>query len=478
MSSPAGPTPRGDVAGPTLPSPRSRARAADPALSGRRPWALAAARHFPGAAGRRHRGARRREGEIGALAALAHRDYRLLWSSGAVATTAFIMSFLLMPALAYDITGNNTSAGIAIMGSGVGMFFLSPIGGVIADRLRKKPLVLVGQIIPSLVILAIGVLVVTDTITIVLLTLGTLIMGLGFAFMAPARQAWMAEMVPAALLPNAVALQQIAHTGAQVLAPLAIAVFVGTLLGIGGTYLFMAALFVLILPLTLRLPNTEPAVAPGDRRSVRVELSAGAHYLFSDPQLRLLWASIVAVIVCGFAFQTLLPGFLDEALGHDPTDIGPIFLVFALSGLIINLFLPRIVGTSLAWPVMLGLGLLMAAGFLLLAGASSYGLVMLVAIPMGAGRSGFTLLNQTIMLSNTEPAYYGRITAMTMMAFGSQALLSPVWGALADSIGIRSTLLIVGLVGAVAMVATAVVWFRFVKRVVPSDTTAVPSSRG
>ena len=113
-----------------------------------------------------------------------------------------------MPALAYDITGNNTSAGIAIMGSGVGMFFLSPIGGVIADRLRKKPLVLVGQIIPSLVILAIGVLVVTDTITIVLLTLGTLIMGLGFAFMAPARQAWMAEMVPAALLPNAVALQQ------------------------------------------------------------------------------------------------------------------------------------------------------------------------------------------------------------------------------------------------------------------------------
>ena len=127
---------------------------------------------------------------------------------------------------------------------------------------------------------------------------------------------------------------------------------------------------------------------------------------------------------------------------------------------------------------MLGLGLLMAAGFLLLAGASSYGLVMLVAIPMGAGRSGFTLLNQTIMLSNTEPAYYGRITAMTMMAFGSQALLSPVWGALADSIGIRSTLLIVGLVGAVAMVATAVVWFRFVKRVVPSDTTAAPSSRG
>ena len=438
----------------------------------RRPWALAAARRSPDAAARGRAGARRGEGETGAFAALAHRDYRRLWWSSAVATTTFIMSFLLMPALAYDITGSNTSAGIAIMGSGVGMFFLAPIGGVVADRLRKKPLVLVGQMIPGLIILGIGLLVVTGAITIVLLTLGTLIMGLGFAFMGPARQAWMAEMVPASLLPNAVALQQIAHAGAQVLAPLGIALLVGTVLGVGGTYLVMAALFVLILPVTLWLPNTEPAASPADRRSVRVELSAGARYLFGDPQLRLLWVSVVAVIVCGFAFQTLLPGFLDEALGHDPTDIGPIFLVFAVAGLLINLLLPRIVGTWLTWPAMLALGLVLAAGFFLLTAVSSYGMVMLAAVPMGVGRAGFLLLNQTLMLTNTKPAYYGRMTSMTMMAFGSQALLSPVWGAVADSIGIRTAILIVGLVAAAAMLAIGVVWFRFAKPAVDAAATA------
>ena len=444
----------------------------------RRHWPLAAVRRSPDAGARRRAGARRGEGESGAFAALAHPDYRRLWWSSSVATTAFIMSFLLMPALAYDITGSNTSAGIATMGSGVGMFFLAPIGGVIADRLRKKPIVLIGQSIPGLIILGVGLLVLTGAITIVLLTLGTLIMGLGFAFMGPARQAWMAEMVPTPLLPNAVALQQIAHAGAQVLAPLGIAVLVGTVLGIGGTYLFMAALFVLILPATLRLPNTDPAVAPGDRRSVRVEMSAGARYLFGDPQLRLLWVSVVAVIVCGFAFQTLLPGFLDEALGHDPTDIGPIFLVFAAAGLIVNLLLPRIVGTALSWPAMLGLGLVLAAGFFLLASVSSYGMVMLAAVPMGVGRAGFLLLNQTLMLSNTKPAYYGRMTSMTMMAFGSQALLSPVWGAVADSIGIRTALLIVGLVGAGAMLVITAVWFRFVKPASGAATIAESSSRG
>ena len=244
-------------------------------MNARRSWTVVVGR-------RRFRPGARRSVEEGAFASLANRDYRLLWSSGLLATTAFMMSFMLMPALAYDITGSNAAAGIATMGSGVSMFLVAPIGGVIADRLSKKPIVLAGQVVPGLIILAIGVLVLTDALSIVLLTLGTLIMGFSFAFMGPARQAWVGEIVPPHLLPNAIAVQQVGMTAAQVLAPLAIALLVGTVVGIGGTYLFMATLFVLILPLTLRLPNTRPAAAPEDRRSVGVELSAGARHLFSD----------------------------------------------------------------------------------------------------------------------------------------------------------------------------------------------------
>ena len=396
----------------------------------------------------------------GTFAALGNRHYRVLWSSGLFATTAFMMSFMLMPALAYDITGSNASAGIATMGSGVGMFLVAPIGGVIADRVRKKRLVVLGQAVPGAIILAIGILVVTDSISIVLLTLGTLIMGFGFSFMAPARQAWIGEIVPPGLLANAIALQQIAMTAAQVLGPFFIAILVGSALGIGGTYLFMAALFALILPLTMSLPNTPPGVEPADRRSVGEELSEGARYLFSDRQLRLLWASFVAIIVCGFAFQTLLPGFLDQELNRDATDIGPVFVVFAIAGLSVNLLMTKLVGTSLMWPAMLGLGVVMAAGFGALAAAPSMGFALLAAIPLGAGRSGFMLLNQTLLISNTKPAYYGRVSALAMMAFGGQALMAPVWGALADSIGIRNTLIVVGTAAAVAMLLAAIMWLR------------------
>ena len=123
-------------------------------------------------------------------------DYRRLWSGSMLATTSFMMSFMLVPSVAFDITGSNASAGLAQLGSGIGMVIVAPIGGVVADRLHKKPLVLLGQTVPALVILATGILIVTDRITVPLLTLGTLVMGLGFSFMGPARQAWVAELVP------------------------------------------------------------------------------------------------------------------------------------------------------------------------------------------------------------------------------------------------------------------------------------------
>ena len=394
------------------------------------------------------------------FAAFSERNYRLLWSGSLFSTTAFMMSFMLVPSVAYEISGNNTAAGIAQLGSGISMFLVAPIGGVVADRLRKKRIVLTGQTIPGLIILLIGIFILNDWITIPLLTLGTLIMGLGFAFMGPARQAWVGELVPGPLLPNAVALQQISQNIAQVAGPLMIGILVGSWVGIGGTYIFMAALFVIVLPLTSRLPDTKPSTPRDQRRSVSVELSAGVHYVARDRQLRVLWAGFVAIVVSGFAFQTLIPGLLDQELGREPTDIGLIFLSFAIAGLVVNIPLANLVRTRWAWPAMIFMGVLMAVGFGLLSVAPTYALGLLCGVPLGIGRSGFMLLDNSLLMSNSNPAFFGRVMSLTMMAFGAQALLAPIWGSLADAIGIRETMAIVGLVALVAMALMTLAWLR------------------
>jgi MFS family permease len=381
------------------------------------------------------------------FSALEHRPYRLLWSGSMLATTAFMMSFMLVPTVAFRITGSNASAGLAQMGSGIAMLTVSPLGGVIADRLRKKPLVLVGQTVPALVIVGVGVLILTDRISVALLTIATLVMGLGFSFMGPARQAWVGELVPAEDLPNAVALQQIAQNVSQVAAPLCIAILLGRVLGLGGMYLFMASLFAVVLPLTARLPSARP-VGRTDRPPILTDMAAGVRYVWSDPRLRTLWLGFVGLVVCGFAFQTLLPGLLDEELGRSATDIGLIFLSIAVAGLLVNVPLAGIVGTRHAWTVLLAMGIVMSAGFVALGTAPSYGVAIAAGIPLGIGRSGFMLVDNALLMTGAERAYHGRVMSLAMMGFGSQALLAPLWGFLADQIGVRETLVLVGVVAA------------------------------
>lgn len=410
----------------------------------------------------------------GTFAALATPSYRRLWSGSMLATTAFIMSFMLVPSVAFEITGSNTAAGLAQMGSGVGMFAVSPIGGVIADRVRKKPVVLAGQIVPGTVILVVGLLIVTGRITVAFLTGATLVMGLGFSFMGPARQAWVAELVPRHHLANAVALQQIAQNISQVAAPLLIALLVGGRLGIGGTYLFMASVFVVVLPLTLSLPDTAPSAT--EQRPILTELVAGVRYVWHDLRLRTLWLGFVGMVVCGYAFQTLLPGLLSQELDLPPTDIGVVFLALAVAGLVVNLQLAAVVGTRWAGVALLGAGYVMAAGFALLWWAPSYPLVVAAAIPLGIGRSGYMLVDNALLMSSADPAYHGRVMSLAMMGFGSQSLLAPLWGGLADTIGVRATLAVVGAVAAVITTLVGVGWFQSQRPQPSSQPEPVPGS--
>ncbi|MCY3734226.1 MAG: hypothetical protein OXG42_08090, partial [Chloroflexi bacterium] len=109
------------------------------------------------------------------FASLAVRDYRLLWIGSLMATTAFMTTFYLVPIVAYEITGSYAASGFAQAGM-VAQLALGPFGGVIADRYKKKPLVLGSQIIPCVIIVATGVVIVSDSIPIPLLFGSTFLM--------------------------------------------------------------------------------------------------------------------------------------------------------------------------------------------------------------------------------------------------------------------------------------------------------------
>lgn len=412
------------------------------------------------------------------FASLAERDFRLLWIGSLLATTAFMTTFVLVPIVAYQITGSYAASGLAQMGL-IAQLILGPVGGVVADRYRKKPLVLAGQILPCIIIVGTGILIVSDRITIPLLFASTFLMGATFSLMGPARQSWVTDLLPRRLLPNAVALQQMSINVAQVFGPTvgSIAVLVFGF-DAGYIYLMVAALFLIAIPLTTLLPNTPPTPAPeGGRPSPMRELTDGFHYLRLRPRLRSLWMFWLLIVVCGFAMQTLIPGLMDREFGRDPNDGIIVFSVFGISALLINLPLAGIVSGRWAWPALFATGVLLALGMWLVGWAPTFAALIALSAVAGAGRSGVMLVNQSILMSNTRPEYFGRVMSWVLIAFGLQAMLAPVWGGIADVIGGRETMYIVGLVVVVGTGLMVMSWLR-TRRLPPETGTAAAALAG
>lgn len=394
------------------------------------------------------------------FAAFAEGHYRLLWGGTLFSTTAFMTSFLLVPIVAYEITESYAASGFAQMGSGVSMLLLGPIGGVIADRYAKKPLVLIGQVIPALLVLGTGVLVVTGLITVWMLFISSLLMGIGFALMGPARQAWMGELIPRPLMGSGVGLMQVAQNLALVLGPmLGSVLLIAFAFGSGQIYFLIAGFFLVALPLTTWLPNAH-ARSASQRRSITHELGSGLTYLMGSPRLRILWGYWMVITVCRFAAQILLPGYIERNFGVPASEIFLLYLIVGIVSLVANVPLAGLVSGRRAWPLLIGFGLLLALVFELAALAPSFFAMMLLAILVGISTTGVFLVNQALIMGNSRPEYFGRVMSFVVLGFAAQSLLAPIWGVAADAIGGRETMVMVGMIVLAATVLMAWGWLR------------------
>ena len=409
--------------------------------------------------------------------ALSNPQYRLLFIGSVFSMLAFMMQWTVQSVVAFELGGTNSAVGVVHLGVGVSMLVLGPFGGVVADRVSKKPMLFWGQTIVALSFFVTGALIFLELLTLPLLVLLTAVMGLVFAFLSPAQQAWVGEMVPQKILPNAVALSQLAANGSRVAGPLIAGMMLGvTAIGAGGAYIFMGLLFIAVIFAVWLLPATQ-AKPKDERNSVGEELLAGLRYVAGSAPIRTLMVLLVAIVVLGFMWQIVLPAFLERHLGRATTEVGFVLTINAVGALIVALPLTSIVGTRWAWPAMLGCGILLGIGFLLLARAETFNGVLFAVFLMGPGLSGFMLVNNALIMSNIAPGYYGRVMSLTMLAWGLQSTMSLPFGFLADSIGERQMLTLLG-IGVIAVVVLGcVVAFRLAQRgLLARPTEVVPKA--
>ena len=380
-------------------------------------------------------------------------SFRILWGGSTFALLAFMMTRTVQSVVAFDLAGNNTAVGLVALGSGVSMVFIGPIGGVFADRLSKRRVLLVGQSLIGFWFLVIGLMLATDRMTIGLLMALTFMMGTCFAFIGPTRQAYVGELVPRELLPNAVALSQLSMAFARVASPLVAGLLIAwSFTGTGGTYLFMSSLFLLVVATLFRLPSSAPT---SSGRSVFSDLGAGLSHVRERPPLLLLVGSFILVTIVGQPFVTVLPGLLEHELGQPTERIGLLFTIEAIGGLATGLAIAGMMRGARAWRLMFTMGVLSGLSMILLAVSPSFVTVLGAMFVVGVSYTGFQVTNNALLMMEADPAYFGRVMSLMMLAWGGQGLTAFPIGVLADRIGERQVL---ALEGVVIVVIATVSW--------------------
>jgi MFS family permease len=378
--------------------------------------------------------------EARSFGALSIPNYRNLFVGTLASFTAFFISTVIQGVVAFELAGSNTAVGGVIFGQGVGMFLCGPLGGAYADRLPKRRVIAVCQVLSALCFGTVGLLYASGSLEIGHLVLNGFLVGSAFGFIGPARQALVVDLVPRAVLGNAMALTTVANTMSRVSGPLLAAIFLAFEgAGPAAAYAAMSLLYLVSAGLLLLLPRSVVRDNVAETHVIQ-DLSAGLRYTWNHVRLRHLLIFFVGVMLIGFPHVTLIPGLLENQLGRSAEELTRFAFVSAIGALTASLTVARHADSPHATRIYSWLAIGFGLSLILLAGMPGFGSAVACMLLVGATSGGFHALNGAVIARETDPVYMGRVMSLSMLSFALFSMTALPLGMLADRLGERTVL--------------------------------------
>jgi MFS family permease len=388
------------------------------------------------------------------LAPLAHRDYRLLVGG---MTVSLLGDGLFLVALAWQVYSlSNTPTALATVGIAMTIPTVTCllIGGAISDRYDRRLVMLTADGVRGLLLAALAVLAVTGSLRLWQLLVAVIFYGAATAFFNPASDALVPQLLPSDDLAQANSLDQLIRPMALRLAgPAAGGVLVGAV-GTGWAFGLDAASFAVSIG-ALVLMSSRPVRGAGEDRRVSGEIRAGLRYVRRHAWL---WATLVSAAVAYLLFmgptEVLLPFIVKNRLADGAGDLG---LVFAAGGLgslacalaVGQLGLPRRSLTFMyaVWT----LATLAVAGYGLAGGLLG---LMVASVLFNTMETAGTIAWATVKQRHVPAGLLGRVSSLDwLISIGLLPLSYALTGPVSGAVGVRTTLVGAGVLGAIVTFA-------------------------
>jgi MFS family permease len=380
-----------------------------------------------------------------------NRNYRLYFFGQMVSLLGSWLQSVAQAWLVYRLTGSSFQLGLVVFIGQVPLLFLSPIGGLIADRYPRRWVVVATQAISMLLAFVLAVLTLWGHVQLWEILAVAGLQGIINAIDVPTRQALVSEIVDTDNLLNAVALNSSIFSNASSVAPL-IAGFLVATIGEGWCFAINGATYLAVIAglLMMRLEEHKRDRGP---QSALSRVREGFHFVHDTAPIRRILVALALVSLLGAPFTVLMPIFAGKILHAGPRGLGLLMSANGVGSLIGSLLLASRRGlTGLGrWIVFGSAGL--GAALILFSLSRSFALSLLIL-----GAVGFCMFYQ-ITVSNaliqamSPNALRGRVIAiLSMLILGVVPFGALLAGFLAEHFGAPLTVA----VGGLACVAGAV----------------------
>ena len=384
---------------------------------------------------------------------LANPNYRL-WFGGAVISN--IGGWLQRTAQDWlviaELSDKNASAvGLVVFLQFAPQIFLLPITGWTADRMDRRKLLLITQTLMALLALILGVLVLSGQVVLWQVCLCALGLGCVAAFDAPARHAFVSDLVSEKELSNAVGLNAVSFNSARLIGP-AIAGVLIALVGSGWVFMinfvsFLPLLIALIM-LKRRLPKQDEPES-NDAPNVSNFLD-GFRYIGHHGEMTII--CIMSFLICCFGMN--FPVYLSAMTVHvfeGQSDQYGLLLSMMAIGSITGAIITASRKSSPSFYSMIFVAGFYALSCFAVALSPTFWSFALLLIGLGLGTQLFTTSTASFMQLATAKAYRGRVMSIVLaIAIGGTALGGPIVGFVADHFGARAAIVLCGIFGVLA----------------------------
>jgi MFS family permease len=384
--------------------------------------------------------------------AMSVRNYRLYFVGQLISTTGTWMQSIAQAWLVLQLTGSGVALGITTALQFTPMLLAGAWGGVVADRVDKRRLLVCTQLAAGLLALVLGLVTVLGVVQLWMIYALALALGAVFAIDNPTRRAFVGEMVGTEHLSNAVSLSSAMFTGARVVGP-AIAGLLIARAGVSWCFFANGLSYGAAVAAFVVMRRDEFfAVEPVPKR--KGQLREGLRYAWSTPALRLPLVLTAVIGTLAWNFQVVLPLLAKQTFGGDAGTFGSMYALMSVGSVVGALVTAHEARATRRF--LLGSALVFGVMLVFAAAAPTLAVEMVVLVAVGAAGIGFTAMANGVLQTECAPEMRGRVMALFSVAFlGSTPIGGPIVGWVSEQLGPRAGLWLGGL--ATLAVTTAVI---------------------